>query len=81
MAASTVFRFPAIGVPVLIIVIVFLGLLFNVSGTLVNGAVALLASQATAWLRTKQTAALRLQRFTGLVFVGLGLRLAWARRG
>jgi threonine/homoserine/homoserine lactone efflux protein len=60
--------------------IILLGLLFNCSGTLVNAAVAVLASRATAWLRTKQAASRHLQRLSGLVFLALGARLAWARR-
>jgi threonine/homoserine/homoserine lactone efflux protein len=69
---------PARGSPV--VQIVLLGLLFNVSGTLVNTAVAVLASRATAWLRHQEVAGRRLQRFTGVVFIVLGARLAWARR-
>ncbi|MDP1571872.1 MAG: LysE family translocator [Vicinamibacterales bacterium] len=56
--------------------VVVLGLLFNTTGTLVNLGVALLASQATAWLRARHRASVQLQRFTGLVFVALGARLA-----
>jgi threonine/homoserine/homoserine lactone efflux protein len=56
--------------------IVFLGLLFNVQGTLVNVAVALLASQAAAWLRGGERRVALLQRLTGAIFVGLGMRLA-----
>ena len=56
--------------------IVFLGLLFNVQGTLVNLAVALLANRATVWLRSSERRVSLLQRVTGLVFVGLGARLA-----
>ena len=56
--------------------IVFLGLLFNVQGTLVNLAVALLANHATVWLRSSERRVSLLQRVTGLVFVGLGARLA-----
>ena len=59
--------------------IVFLGLLFNTSGTLVNLAVALGASRATGWLRANTRRAEILQRLTGVVFIGLGLRLALAR--
>ena len=59
--------------------IVALGLLFNTSGTIVNVMVALAASRATTWLRCNRGTARYLQRVTGLVFVGLGLRLALAR--
>jgi threonine/homoserine/homoserine lactone efflux protein len=60
--------------------LLFLGLLFNTSGTLVNLAVALAASRVTDWLRARQRASAAMQRVTGAVFVGLGLRLAMARR-
>jgi threonine/homoserine/homoserine lactone efflux protein len=59
--------------------VVALGLLFNVSGTIVNLVVALLASRATGWLRTNQATAMWLQRATGVVFLGLGMRLALVR--
>lgn len=61
--------------------ILLLGLLFNCSGTLVNATVAVLASRATGWLRARDSASRHLQRLTGLIFLGLGARLAWARRG
>lgn len=56
--------------------IVYLGLLFNVQGTLVNLAVALFASRTTVWLRSGHHRILVLRRLTGAVFVGLGARLA-----
>ena len=56
--------------------IVFLGLLFNVQGTLVNLAVALLASRATVWLRSSERRVPVLQRLTGAVFIALGARVA-----
>jgi threonine/homoserine/homoserine lactone efflux protein len=56
--------------------IVLLGLLFNVQGTLVNLAVALLASRTTHWLRANERRVSILQRLTGAVFVALGARLA-----
>jgi len=60
--------------------IVLLGLIFNVGGTLVNLAVAYASGTLGELLRRNQRIA-RLQRwFTGLVFIGLGLRLAWQRR-
>jgi threonine/homoserine/homoserine lactone efflux protein len=59
--------------------IVFLGLLFNTTGTLVNLGVAVLASRATGWLRAGR-AARALQRVTGSIFIALGLRLAIADR-
>jgi len=56
--------------------IVFLGLLFNVQGTLVNLGVALLASRTTVWLRRSEQRISVLRRLTGAVFVALGARLA-----
>lgn len=60
--------------------IVVLGLIFNVGGTLVNLAVAYAGGTLGELLRRNQSIA-RLQRhFTGLIFMGLGLRLAWQKR-
>ena len=60
--------------------IVLLGLIFNVGGTLVNLAVACAGGTLGELLRRNQRIA-RMQRwFTGLIFIGLGLRLAWQRR-
>ena len=69
---------PAAGAPVP--QIVFLGLLFNVQGTLVNVAVALLASRTTHWLRSSERSVAILQRVTGALFVALGARLAASSR-
>jgi threonine/homoserine/homoserine lactone efflux protein len=60
--------------------LVFLGLLFNLSGTTVNACVALLASRAGDWSRSRVGAAPWVRRLPGVVFVGLGLRLAFMRR-
>jgi threonine/homoserine/homoserine lactone efflux protein len=60
--------------------IVFLGVLFNVSGTIVNLAVALLASRAGLWLHGRLGARSLFRWITGPVFVGLGLRLAFLER-
>ena len=60
--------------------IVVLGLIFNVGGTLVNLAVAYAGGTLGELLRRNQTIARLQRRFTGLIFVGLGLRLAWQRR-
>ena len=60
--------------------ILALGLLFNLSGTLVNLGVALLASRATGWLRQRRRGAALLRRLTGAVFIGLGVRLALGGR-
>jgi threonine/homoserine/homoserine lactone efflux protein len=60
--------------------IVLLGLIFNVGGTLVNLAVAYAGGTLGELLRRNEHFA-RLQRwFTGVIFIGLGLRLAWQRR-
>lgn len=57
-----------------------LGLMFDVQGTLVNIAVALGASSLGSWLRTHGEHSGRvLGRVTGMLFIGLGARLAWKR--
>ena len=56
-----------------------LGLLFNVSGTLVNIAVALLVSRAGQWTRRRAGTTV-LERASGALFIGLGLRLALFER-
>ncbi|MGZ4890362.1 MAG: LysE family translocator, partial [Candidatus Angelobacter sp.] len=56
--------------------IVLLGLIFNVGGTLVNLAVAYAGGTLGELLRRNQRIARLQRRFTGLIFVGLGLRLA-----
>ena len=59
--------------------VVVLGLLFDVSGTLVNLAVAVGSSRVAARLRSGRTARL-VQRVTGVLFIALGARLAWGAR-
>jgi threonine/homoserine/homoserine lactone efflux protein len=60
--------------------ILFLGLLFNAGGTLVNVVVAYAGGGVGELLR-RNPRFTQIQRwFTGLVFVGLGARLAWQRR-
>jgi threonine/homoserine/homoserine lactone efflux protein len=65
---------------------VLLGLAFNLSGTAVNVAVACLSAGAGRWLRPDGAAAGRaqaskwVQRAAGVLFVGLGLRLALSSR-
>jgi threonine/homoserine/homoserine lactone efflux protein len=60
--------------------ILLLGLIFNIGGTLVNLAVAYAGGSAGELLRRNRRFT-QLQRwFTGLVFIGLGARLAWQRR-
>lgn len=56
--------------------IVTLGLLFDVQGTIVNLLVALAASGAVARLSSSGVLAARLERLTGVLFIGLGIRLA-----
>jgi threonine/homoserine/homoserine lactone efflux protein len=60
--------------------VVTLGLLFDITGTLVNLAVALGSSRAAERLRGSSRAANALHKVTGLLFVGLGIRLAFASR-
>jgi threonine/homoserine/homoserine lactone efflux protein len=60
--------------------IVLLGLLFNTSGTLVNIAVALLASRAGQWSRARLGAPSAIRWLTGGIFIGLGARLALLER-
>jgi threonine/homoserine/homoserine lactone efflux protein len=57
--------------------VVGLGLLFDTTGTLVNLAVAVGSSRAAARLRAPSV---WLQRVTGSIFIGLGLKLALASR-
>lgn len=58
--------------------IILLGLLFDIQGTFVNVAVALLASRGSNWLRASERRVALLQRMTGALFVALGARLAVA---
>jgi threonine/homoserine/homoserine lactone efflux protein len=60
--------------------IVALGLLFNTSGTLVNILVAMLASGAGAWSRRQFGESALWRRVTGVLFIGLGVRLALLER-
>ncbi|HEX2092962.1 MAG TPA: LysE family translocator [Longimicrobiaceae bacterium] len=60
--------------------LLFLGVLFNTSGTLVNVSVALAASRAGEWSRSRLGASALFQKLTGIVFLGLGLRLVLSRR-
>ena len=56
-----------------------LGLVFNVSGTIVNALVALGVSHVREWLTGSSRAQLVLHRVPGVVFIGLGARLALDR--
>jgi threonine/homoserine/homoserine lactone efflux protein len=60
--------------------ILFLGLVFNLGGTLVNLGVAYAGGTLGDLLRRSPRFALVQKWFTGLVFIGLGARLAWQRR-
>ena len=60
--------------------LVSLGLLFNVSGTMVNVLVAILASGAGAWSRRRFGESPAMRRLTGVLFIGLGVRLALLER-
>jgi threonine/homoserine/homoserine lactone efflux protein len=60
--------------------LISLGLLFNVSGTLVNVLVAVLASGAGAWSRRRFGESAFMRRLTGVLFIGLGVRLALLER-
>jgi threonine/homoserine/homoserine lactone efflux protein len=69
---------PSRGNPVVQVVV--LGLVFDVTGTLVNLGVAVGASRAASRLRGASRARDILQKVTGALFIGLGLRLALANR-
>lgn len=60
--------------------LILLGFLFNASGTLVNTVVALVSSGAGRWTKRHVGSSTLFKRATGLVFVGLGLRLALLER-
>lgn len=60
--------------------VVVLGLLFDVQGTLVNLLVAIGASRAAERLRAARRARTWLSRVTGTLFIGIGARLAFAKR-
>jgi threonine/homoserine/homoserine lactone efflux protein len=60
--------------------IIVLGLLFNTTGTMVNALVAIGASRATTWIRSRPRSLMIAQRATGAIFIGLGLRLAVSGR-
>jgi len=60
--------------------ILALGLLFAVLTFLVKGPVALFAGRLSSWFRSRPRALLWLYRISGLVMVGLAVRLALAKR-
>jgi threonine/homoserine/homoserine lactone efflux protein len=69
---------PSRGNPV--VQVVALGLVFDLTGTLVNLGVAVGASRAASRLRGASRARDILQTITGALFIGLGLKLAFATR-
>ena len=60
--------------------IIALGVLFNISGTIVNVVVALMASSASRWSHSRLRAPRAMRWLTGGIFIGLGLRLALLER-
>ena len=58
----------------------FLGLMFITSGTIVCIVVAVIASGAGDWVRARAEDNGLLKWISGLVFIGLGLRLAFLER-
>ena len=73
-------QFVDAGTPSQALAFVALGMLFNVGGTLVNVGVALLAGSLREAVRGGTAAGRWLNRAAGVLFVGLGLRLALASR-
>ena len=60
--------------------ILLLGLWFNFSGTIVNIVVALLFGKLGNWLADKQTFVKLQNKITGLLLVGLGIKVALSSR-
>lgn len=60
--------------------VVALGLLFDTTGTLVNLAVGIGSSSAAARLRGAGRTSAALHKITGVLFIGLGIRLAFSSR-
>ncbi|WP_201363459.1 LysE family translocator [Dictyobacter formicarum] len=60
--------------------LILLGTLFNISGTLINSVVALLASTFGSWLKRNARATTLLNWLSGGIFIGLGVRLALLKR-
>ena len=57
-----------------------LGLVFAVLTFVIKGPVAVFAGRLSAWFQSRPKALLWVYRFSGLVMVGLALRLALSRR-
>ena len=60
--------------------ILALGLLFAALRSFIRGPVALFSGRLTAWFRFRPKALLRLYRSSGMVMLGLAVRLAFERR-
>ena len=60
--------------------ILLLGFIFNLGGTLVNLGVACAGGTLGNLLRRSPRLALVQKWFTGMIFIGLGARMAWQRR-
>jgi threonine/homoserine/homoserine lactone efflux protein len=57
-----------------------LGIVFSALTFLIKGPVAVFAGSLSAWFRSRPTALVWLYRSSGLVMVGLAVRLALSRR-
>ncbi len=57
-----------------------LGILFSVAGVTWNTVVGLISSVAVDWLQKHPAAARFQQRFAGVIFIGLGVRIALMER-
>jgi len=60
--------------------ILWLGLIFIFNGTIVCVAYALAAAYLGDWLKSRRHASRRLSQLTGVLYIALGLRLAWLSR-
>lgn len=60
--------------------ILVLGLVFAALTFLIKGPVAIFAGSLSVWFQTRPTALVWLYRFSGVVMVGLAVRLAFSRR-
>ncbi len=60
--------------------IITLGIIFDISGTIVNIIVALLSSLLGNWLKNHRGTSKFLNWLTGGIFIGLGVRLAFLQR-
>ncbi len=57
-----------------------LGLVFNITGLVVDASIALLASFLGTWLKSHTGVAKLMGWLTGFVFIGLGVRLAFSQK-